>query len=107
MENQEIAEQILEEFASEKDIDISECSNFREKSEKIRQTVEDSDSLSLTAEVTIDVTATLHHYSDVESILWSDWFDHADRNITREVADSGFRNSSDITGVSLDEVINF
>lgn len=104
MDSKEIAQVILNELAEKYDIDLSNCSTFYEKCDRVREFIETSDELDHDSEVEITVTASFSTGEDVESLLMDNWFDYSNKNLTMEVADSGFKQSGNIESVSIEDV---
>lgn len=107
LKKEEIAELALEEIASEYDISLENCSDFIEKSEKVREFVENHDTLQLSTEIEFELTVTTKIGETIDSLLWEDWFEHAEAELTMKFADNGFESAADVKSISLEEVFDW
>lgn len=107
LQEEQIAEIALEEFAKEYNISLDECEGFLEKSEKVQTFIENHDSLDRSTEVEFELTLTTNFGETIESLLWEYWFEHAEKYLTMKFSDNGFDSAANVESIQLEEVFDW
>lgn len=107
MKSEEMAMALVDEFINKYDISVSEDVDFHDKTDIIRDFVDNHDDLERHTEVEIRLTVEITTGMPVSDMLFEDWYNGEARNLTMRVADDGFDRAADVESVEIEEIWDF
>lgn len=98
---------LIKEYASQYNIDVSNCETLRDYQNQLENAFETNDNLDRHTEIEVKIDASFLVGFDADSLTWDGWPETVDRRITMNVADDGFERAGTVEDITLNDVFDW
>lgn len=105
MNDEQLIEQILNEFAQKQNINLPNNLSLQEKMAQLEEKL--GDGIDRNTEMEITLTAEITTGDTIENLLTKDWAEYEKKHLTMEIADDGFSRWATITDVEITDIYDW